>query len=138
MNKSSIPGIFIDSSFLRGESHKNPQLQNIYELSKNRKLVIYISKVALEEWRTQKLEELISEIRSAEVIINRIWGRNIIAENFQNPNDGFSYPAEEIIKEESKKRVNTFVNDNSITVLECTKEHTDSVLNDYFECNAPF
>lgn len=138
MRKSSIPGIFIDTSFLRGESHKNPQLQEIFELSKNRKVDIYISKIALEEWRTQKAEELISEIRSATITIDRVWSRNIVAENFTNPNDRFSYPAEEVIKEESKKRVDTFVKDNRINVLNCTKEHTDSVLEDYFECNPPF
>jgi hypothetical protein len=138
MSKSSILGIFIDTSFLRGESHKNPQLQEIFELSKNRSVDIYISKIALEEWRTQKAEELVSQIRSAETAINRAWSRNIIAENFPNPNDRFSYPAEEVIKEESKKRIDTFINDNKINVLNCTKEHTDSVLEDYFECNAPF
>lgn len=130
--------IVIDTCFLRSYNHRNPELEKLWRKARNKSLEIFIPHVALEEWRTQKVTDLIDVIRQAKKTIHDGWRSNLIAEDIANPNDFDLYPADDVIIAKSKKRIDRFLKENNIQKIELSAEQAQRTWDRYFECRAPF
>lgn len=130
--------VIIDTCFLRANSHKHPEMEKLWEKSRSKTVEIFIPHIALEEWRTQKVDELMDAVLSAKSAIQKVWRSNIIAEELDNPNNFDFYPTKEMIVIKSKERMARFLRDNNIQEIEISESHMRNAWQRYFDCRLPF
>jgi hypothetical protein len=130
--------IVVDTCFLRSMSHRNPGLVELWRQARAQEIDVYIPEIALEEWRTQKVDELMTAIANVERAIRDVWRRNIIAEDVENPHDRMPYPSREIVEAKSRERIERFLVDNKIHRLPFSGQHAQNACVRYFGAQPPF
>jgi hypothetical protein len=135
--------VFIDTSFLKGVSwRQNADLNKMLKFAQEGKIVLYISTIALDEFRTLEVEQIMKSISDVENAFNELqvqWGRCMITDGLEPLNNITTCLLEEqVIKENAKKVVDEIVSKNRIEIVQIDVEHAPRVFAKYFSWDRPF
>ena len=109
-------------------------------IDKDPKVEIHISRIAIEEYRTQSRDNLLAAIEKAEMSLfqlRREWGGNPIGKLLSNPIKSDIFPAMDKIESESQKIVEELLH-HGVVIAEPQSHHGSRVWKNYFAWKAPF
>lgn len=137
--------VFFDTNFFKTYKYKSDLHNDILDYSKNGRLNIATSSLCLEEWRSQKIQDLNNKLRTYQSEwVHRLHsdgGENIFIDKLiKNKLSEFiadKFSSDKIIKE-SKEFIENLISSNNIHIFPTREEHIEKTWNNYFQGNVPF
>ncbi|MEA5488166.1 MULTISPECIES: PIN domain-containing protein [Pseudanabaena] len=143
----SKPIIFIDTSFLKGVSWKDPDWQLLLEESKQANIQIVIPELVLKERCSQWRDEIIQKARRVKESIDTLidtWDKSPTtgySRLYENPHFIANISIESFEKDIDSKvsaYSSKLVSDNRLYVLSKQPHHTEGAFTRYFDWKPPF
>lgn len=135
--------VFVDANYLRAVPRdQRADWERLLWLSRQRKIKIYISYIAREEWRTGRRDQMIAARARALTALRdlRVAGQHDLLkdEGISPPPSEDLFPSIDDIEAASLNGVSKFIEGNRIFVVEPTLQHQMRAWNKYFAWEAPF
>lgn len=142
MNKKRKPLIrntlvFLDTGFFKNYKATDRNHLDFLKYAKEEKLTFCTSHICLEEWRSQKTQNLRDFLNTATTNYNTHTRQNPISDEILSPYP-LRHPSAEEIDEKSKVFIDTFVADNNIVRYMPTENHVTRTWEAYFSGFPPF
>jgi hypothetical protein len=128
--------IFMDTSFMRGVSHKNADYLSILNFCKANDIDVYISEISKEEWRTQKVKEFDDNLKPLKNALETLKHPSLLHEIFPTPT--LTIPDRDEIYKKSSRIIDNFLEQHNIKIAPIRFHHADKTWKAYFQGDAPF
>lgn len=140
-NKQNLV-VYVDTSYLcMMPKEQVANWNRLLLLSKEEHAEIHISRVAVEEYRTQHRDKLIAEIEKTKTKLRSLqkeWRSNVISKSLGEPVDTEIFPSEDKIEEQSHEMIKNLVEVHKVKILEPKPHHAANIWENYFSWKEPF
>jgi hypothetical protein len=130
--------IFMDTSFMRGTSHKDTDYLSILNFCKTNDIDVYISEINKEEWRTQKVDEFDNNLKPLKNALEKLKEKqpHLLHEIFPTPT--LIIPEQAEIDKKSISIIDNFLEQHNIKIAPIRSHHAEKTWKAYFQGDEPF
>jgi hypothetical protein len=130
--------VFLDTSFFKNFKDKDSRYQQLFKYSKEGSIILCTSRLCLEEWHTQKIQNITGKLDALIQQLRSIVGENYFFKVVVEEKIYSSLRDSDELNDHSLKIVEELISSNKIKCYEKQEPHIKSTWEAYFNGNPPF